>query len=291
MLSVTGQRPKSRKSKVINPIFPLVAVQELQDPSATVNRSSLSGKQKGSVVIGEEGGALSLYMSGGAATTNAWSKVGGAGGGGAGITNLRVSNDKSSLAFVDEAGRDKVIKFCDLKATPCEYYLDVVNKTPSNTTKMKVTQGVESVVPIGGVSLSGRNHYITIDRATNRIIVPDGGLRGTFRSAISYRFDPSVKAAMAMDILWYYRKLGSSDAWTLAAKGSTSRTATQTTAAFNISLTTPYLDLPDYPIEAELRVKFTEVGTLDWSNMPLFNSSDDLIKVSLYKEPNYTYTS
>lgn len=211
MLGITGQRPRNKNSTVVQPVFPVVALADLQDPKSQINQVSQSGKHEGAVVVGYDGG-VALYMATGDLPDASWEKVGTGGGAGGGITNLRIDSNQRALAFVDENGRQQEIQFCDLKATPCEYYIDVVNMSPAVTTNMKITQDVETVVPIGGVSLSGRNHYITLDRANNRLIIPDGGLRGVFRCGIAFRFSPSVKSDMAMTVSWHYRELGTDGA-------------------------------------------------------------------------------
>ncbi|MGL5785073.1 MAG: hypothetical protein ACRCYZ_06460 [Alphaproteobacteria bacterium] len=215
-------------------------------------------------------------------------------GGSGGVTNLRIDKAGMAIAFTDEAGRASKLPFPELKATPMEFYLDVTNPDVTKTAKLPsgVVVGTEYVIPIGAISLTGRNHYITIDRTTNRVVIPQGGLRGTLRINGAFRFDPSVKADMDIDLTWYCRKAGSSDAWTAIYTGNAYRTASQTTAALSFPTSSTYYNLPDYPIECEVRVKFNKVGTgIDWSTIPLFNSTSDGVKISLLCNPNYAYTT
>lgn len=218
----------------------------------------------------------------------------GSGGGGGGVTKLRVDTAGMAIAFTDENGIASRLPFPDIKATPMEFYLDVTNPdiTKTATLPAGVVVGTEYVIPIGAISMTGRNHYITIDRATHRVIIPQGGLRGTLRINGAFRFDPSVKDDMDIDLIWYCRKAGSSDAWTQIYKGNAYRTASQTTAALSFPTSSTYYNLPDYPLECEVRVKFNKVGTtINWSAVPLFNSTSDGVKISLLCDPNYAYTT
>lgn len=222
------------------------------------------------------------------------SQGGGGGGGGGGVTKLRVDTAGMGIAFTDENGKASKLPFPDLKATPMEFYLDVTNPDITKTANLPagVVVGTEYVIPIGAISMTGRHHYITIDRATHRVIIPQGGLRGTLRINGAFRFDPSVKDDMDIDLIWYCRKAGSSDAWTQIYKGNAYRTASQTTAALSFPTSSTYYNLPDYPLECEVRVKFNKVGTtINWSSVPLFNSTSDGVKISLLCNPNYAYTT
>lgn len=215
---------------------------------------------------------------------------GGGSGGGGGVTNLRVSEASRAITFTDEDGRSGRLPFAEMKATPMEFYLDV--SQPSVTTKFpSIAVNTEYVIPIGTPSLTGRNHYITVDRATNRVLIPEGGLRGTFRAYGGFRFNPSVKSDMAIELAWYYRRQGSSEAWTMLYKGAASRTAAQTTAALSWPTSAAYYNLPDYPIECEARIRFTKLGTVDWKTIPIFDDAGDGLKISLYRNPNFAYTT
>lgn len=216
----------------------------------------------------------------------------GGGGGGSGVTNLRIDESSLAILFTNESGTLGRLPFASLKATPMEFYLDVSNLDASKTTLMPaVTQGVEHVIPIGAVPLHGRNHYVTIDKATNRVLIPEGGLRGVFRIYGAFRFSPSIKSDMDMDLLWYCRRQGSSDAWTLLTSGNVKRTLSQTTAALSWPSTSAYVNLPDYPVECEARIKFNDVGTVDWTTIPIFGDVSDGLKVSLLRNPNYPYNT
>lgn len=220
----------------------------------------------------------------------AFPSTGGGSGGGAGVTNLKVSEASRAITFTDETGKAGRLAFAEMKATPMEFYLDV--SQPASTTKFaSIVAGTEYVIPIGAVSMTGRNHYITVDRAKNRVLIPEGGLRGTFRAYGAFRFSTSVKSDMAMELAWYVRRQGSTDAWTVLYKGTVSRTAAQTTAALSWPTSSAYYNLPDYPVECEARLRFTNVGTVDWKSMPIFNDPSDGLKISLYRNPNFAYTT
>lgn len=212
------------------------------------------------------------------------------GGGGGGVTNLKVSEASRAITFIDEAGRAGRLPFADMKATPMEFYLDV--STPSVTALFpSAVAGTEYVVPIGVPSMTGRNHYITVDRATNRVLIPEGGLRGTFRLYGAFRFTPSIKSDMGISLTWYYRRQGSSEAWTVLYTGSASRTISQTTAAMSFPTSSAYYNLPDYPVECEARLRFDVVGTVPWTTTPIFNDVSDGLKISLLRNPNFAYTT
>ncbi|MGL5330780.1 MAG: hypothetical protein ACRDD7_16040, partial [Peptostreptococcaceae bacterium] len=220
---------------------------------------------------------------------------GGGGGGGSGITNLRIDSANMAIAFTDETGKAGRLPFPELKATPMEFYLDIKNPTPANTTTLgtAVVVGGEYVLPIGGISMTGRNQYITVDRAKNRVMIPQGGLRGTVRVNGAFRWTTSVKDDMEIALTWYCRRAGSSEAWTVIHTGSASRTASQTTAALSFPTSSTYYNLPDYPLECEVRIRFVKVGTtgINWGTLPLFGSESDGVKISMFYNPNYEYTT
>lgn len=219
----------------------------------------------------------------------------GGGSGGGGVTNLRIDKDNMAIAFTDENGQAGNLPFPQLKATPMEFYLDIKNATPAVTTTLGVTvvQGQEYVLPIGGISMSGRNQYITVDRAKHRVMIPHRSLRGTVRVNGAFRWSTSVKDDMDIDLTWYCRRAGSSEAWTVIHTGNASRTASQTTAALSFPTSSAYYNLPDYPLECEVRIRFNKVGTtgINWGALPLFGSESDGVKISLFHEPNYAYTT
>lgn len=216
--------------------------------------------------------------------------AGGGGGSSGGVTNLRVSEVSRAITFTDEAGRAGRLPFAEIKATPMEFYLDV--SQPSATTKFpNAVLNAEYVVPIGAPSMTGRNHYITVDRANNRVLIPEGGLRGTFRLYGAFRFTPSIKSDMSISLTWYYRRQGSSEAWNVLYTGTTSRTASQTTAAISFPTSSAYYNLPDYPVECEARLRFVTLGTVPWTSTPIFDDVSDGLKISLYRNPNFEYTT
>lgn len=220
---------------------------------------------------------------------------GGGGGGGGGVTNLRIDKSAGAILFTTETGGSGSLPFADLKATPMEFYLDVANPTKTVTIPFQV-QGQEYVVPIGQVPMSGRSNFVTIDSVNNRVLVQESNLRGTIRLYGAFRFSPSVKSAMDLDLLWYYRRAGSSDAWTLIYQGNVKRTESQTTAALSFPTSSGYYDFPDHPVELEVRLRFNDFGDgrgedVAWSTIPIFTDAGDGIKISLYKEPNYEYTT
>lgn len=219
--------------------------------------------------------------------------AGGGGGGGGGVTKLRVDSAGMAIAFTDENGKASKLPFPELKATPMEFYLDIKNPVPTNTATLgvNVVQGGEYVIPIGAISMAGRNQYITVDRAKHRVMIPHGGLRGTVRINGAFRWASSVKDDMDIDLTWYCRKAGSSDAWTVIHTGNAYRTASQTTAALSFPTSSAYYNLPDYPLECEVRIRFKKVGTtgINWGALPLFGSESDGLKISLFYNPNYEY--
>lgn len=218
------------------------------------------------------------------------SQGGGGGGGGGGVTNLKVSESSRAITFTDESGKAGRLPFAEIKATPMEFYLDV--SQPSVTARFPTAAAnTEYVVPIGTPSMTGRNHYITVDRANNRVLIPEGGLRGTFRLYGAFRFTPSIKSDMSISLTWYYRRQGSADAWTVLYTGTTSRTASQTTAAISFPTSSAYYNLPDYPIECEARLRFVTLGTVPWTTTPIFDDVSDGLKISLYRNPNFAYTT
>ena len=148
-------------------------------------------------------------------------------------------------------------------------------------------------VPIGMTSLKGRHLFMTVDRTKHAIILPEGGCRGKFVVTIPFRFSPAVKDSMSMNVMWYMRRLNSDDPWVLLSTTSQSRTASQTTAAFNISTNMQTTDMPDYPVEVELRIKFTDMGTtgIQWGAMRLFTGETDYFGGSFTKRANYPYTT
>lgn len=217
------------------------------------------------------------------------------GGGGGGITNMRISESDRAVLFTTETGAAGKLPFADLKATPMEFYLDI-NKPSAPVHLPAPTEGVEFVVPIGAISMSGRHHHLTVDRAKNRVLVPEGGLRGTFRAYGAYRFSPSVKSAMDLDLTWYYRRLGSDENWTAIYTGNAKRTETQTTAALSWPTSSTFYDLPNYPVELEVRIRFNDLGDgkgedVNWGAVPIFGDAADGLKISLYKNPNFTYVT
>lgn len=298
MLNVTGQRSKSRPTKSVAFSPAVFTGNELQDPTNVINRREISGKRRGALVLVEAADNKFIpYVALGDKPSDSWVpyfvEQGGGGGGGAGITRLATSEDDRAITFIDENGRPGKLMYCDIKATPMEFYLDVRSYDTSKAIYMDVKQGVEYTIPIGSVSMSGRNHHITIDSATNRILLPAGGLRGTLRIYGAYRFPSSVKDDMNLEVLWYCRKQGSSEAWELIQKGNVSRTASQTTSALSFPSSSVYYNLPSDALEVEVRLKFNNIGStgIDWKSLPLFNSEDDGFKISMLKNPNFDYVT
>lgn len=216
---------------------------------------------------------------------------GGGGSGGGGVKDIIANETTRELQVRNSDGSAVSIPMSHLKATEFLPYLDVMNPNPANFITVAVALNAEVRVPIGLHQLQGRNLFMTVDRVNHRIVLPEGGCRGKFTVGIPFRFNPSVKDAMAMDVMWYCRKLGSADAWALLHKTTQSRTATQTTAAFNISTSMPIMDMPDYPVEVELRIKFTNIGTtgIKWGAIKLFNAPEDSFGGSFTKRANYPY--
>lgn len=62
MLSITGQRGISHKNTVIQPIHPIVTLEQLNDVSSDINQRELSGKQVGSCVLTKDGDDWVVYM-------------------------------------------------------------------------------------------------------------------------------------------------------------------------------------------------------------------------------------
>lgn len=296
MLNVTGQRHKNRPTKSVAFAPAIYTGDELENTQHPINQRFISGKSRGALVLVEAAGNRFIpYVATGPNPDDAWVaySLSGGGGGGGGVTQLALSDAERAITFVDENGVPSKLMYGELKATPMEFYLDVRNPDPSQNVFIDAKQGGEYVVPIGGISLSGRNHYITVDRATNRVLIPSGNLRGTFRLYGAYRFNPSIKDDISIDLIWCCRKQGSNDPWHTIYEINVSRTASQTTSSVSLPNSSAYYNLPDGDLEAEVRLRFNNVGStgIDWANTPLFTSEDDGIKISLLKNPNYEYVT
>lgn len=219
--------------------------------------------------------------------------TGGTGGGGSGslVIDLKPSEKDQGLQVFKSDGSKSVIPFYDIKATNLEYYIYV---NPVDTTKfvtIPFVKGKDVKVPLGGVKMAGRNLYITLDTVNNRLIIPVGNTRLSARLSMPVRFNPSIKDTMMLETSWHCRKLGTSDAWLELARGKHSRTASQTTAALSLWVNMSSLQMPDYPVELELRVKLLAEGTtgIKWNEKKFFNETGDFIQISATKNANYYY--
>lgn len=86
MLSVTGQRPKSKDTTVVQPLAPIVSLDVLQDHTHPINQRAFSGKQAGSMAVVWDSGAgtYTPYMSTGDSIDSEWEPLSNAQGGGGG---------------------------------------------------------------------------------------------------------------------------------------------------------------------------------------------------------------
>ncbi|MGL5456744.1 MAG: hypothetical protein ACRDB3_17885 [Citrobacter telavivensis] len=297
MLRVTGERPKSRDIYTVTNTMSIATKGIMDDPSSALNQRHLSGKKEGSLVLGQDDGNEVIFVSSGELPESAWHPMfAGGGGGGGGITKLATSESERAITFIDENGRKGKLMYCDIKATPMEFYLDILNQTAGTGTTLGVSNvqvGTEYVLPIGDVSMSGRHHHITVDRATNRVHLPAGGLRGQVRVYGAFRWSTSVKDDMDIDTIWYCRRKGSSDAWQQIYSANSYRTASQTTAAMSFGTNSGYFNLPDSELELEVRIKFNKIGStgIEWGKLPIFNTNSDGVKISLLKNPNFEYVT
>lgn len=143
----------------------------------------------------------------------------------------------------------------------------------------------------GAIKMTGRHLYVTLDAATNRIIIPVGGTRLSIRIGMPVRFEPSIKDVMVIETAWRYRRLTSSEPWVEIIRGSHSRTATQTTAALSLGSSVSSYQMPDYPVEIELVAKLVKEGTtgIKWPEKKFFSNVDDYIQISATKNANKPY--
>ncbi|MGL5707786.1 MAG: hypothetical protein ACRDDF_05920 [Aeromonas sp.] len=220
---------------------------------------------------------------------------GGGGGGGTGreIVNITPDDSQRGLRLTKADGSTSVVAYSSIKATNLEYYLDVSNADLSQTMTIPFAKGVDVVIPIGSLNLTGRHLYMTIDPATNRIVVPTGGTRLTLRMSLPVRFSPSVKDSMVFETSWWFRRLNSSEPWEEIARGTHSRTSSQTTAALSLGTSVTAFQMPDYPAEIEVRAKLVDEGTtgINWVSKEFFTEADDYIKLSATKNANFEYNS